>query len=546
MDAFGWESFLRQWSQEILASMEDEEKQRLPPEVLESGWLGYPGATEAQIARVEARLQIILPPSYREFLQVTNGWRQTAKRADTFNHRLWSTEDIDQFAVRHPQWVKSFSEQTETVDTTFGDEFQEWDDQWQCVGVPEHEYFVYGEEQDPRKLRFEYLKTAIEISDVGFDSIYLLNPQVITSEGEWEAWFLADYLSGADRYCSFWEMMEAEYQNYLEFREIAEKEARSAVLRSTSANFEPDTANTYHSELNLESTGACPTTRIDTPPQPAAESDSSSNTWQSLERLTVELQARPVDGQVEYRTVVNSENRSQAQVWPGLKPHKFWLWLQQTVAEVRAPHLCYSEPATVLDISTGSGISTNDEFPPSTRLPNPSEFSSKNTQPTPGNNSVSGNNSVEIPRSPASPLLADLQIEQLVLRQETSYQAAQIVVTHSTVSEQSKQTKVESLISQHPLSIEITFHLVNQETVDPTSEVSFYTAQVYVQNRMTHQRAVLGITQPSPLENGRLIYTTTLLGKMLDPGMYRLQVITTLSGGMTALSSFEVPLLNVV
>ena len=51
---------------------------------------------------------------------------------------------------------------------------------------------------------------------MGLDSIYLLNPQVVTAAGEWEAWFLADYLGGADRYPSFQALMEAEYQNFLD------------------------------------------------------------------------------------------------------------------------------------------------------------------------------------------------------------------------------------------------------------------------------------------------------------------------------------------
>ena len=61
----------------------------------------------------------------------------------------------------------------------------------------------------------EYLQTALEISDVGDAGIYLLNPQVVTEEGEWETWFFANWLPGATRYRSFQELMEAEYQNFL-------------------------------------------------------------------------------------------------------------------------------------------------------------------------------------------------------------------------------------------------------------------------------------------------------------------------------------------
>ena len=74
---------------------------------------------------------------------------------------------------------------------------------------------MYGQEQDPITLRVEYLQTALQISDVGDSSIYLLNPQVVTEEGEWEAWFFANWLPGAARYRSFQELMKEEYRNFL-------------------------------------------------------------------------------------------------------------------------------------------------------------------------------------------------------------------------------------------------------------------------------------------------------------------------------------------
>ncbi|GAB4199138.1 MAG: hypothetical protein Fur006_49540 [Coleofasciculaceae cyanobacterium] len=57
MNTFNWERFLKRWSQELLKSM-GEERFKLPLEVLQSGWLGYPGASEEQIACTEARLAI--------------------------------------------------------------------------------------------------------------------------------------------------------------------------------------------------------------------------------------------------------------------------------------------------------------------------------------------------------------------------------------------------------------------------------------------------------------------------------------------------------
>ncbi|HEY9606625.1 MAG TPA: SMI1/KNR4 family protein [Allocoleopsis sp.] len=208
MNAFNWERFLKRWSQELLESM-GQEREQVSSEVMRSGWLGYPGATEEQIARAEARLEATLPPSYREFLKVTNGWRQTTP----FIYKLWSTEEIEWFSIKRQEWLKAFVE-------PYSDAYEDYlVTQKRTPSIPDEEYFVYGDAQDCSKLRVEYLQTALEISDTGDSAIYLLNPQVMTEDGEWEAWFFGDWLPGADRYQSFREMMQAEYENFLELRD---------------------------------------------------------------------------------------------------------------------------------------------------------------------------------------------------------------------------------------------------------------------------------------------------------------------------------------
>ena len=77
-----------------------------------SGWLGYLGAKEEQIAAAEEHLGQRLPPSYRAFLQVSNGWRN----AGPFIDRLWSTEEVDWFVTRNQDWI----EQSLIYDTIFG------------------------------------------------------------------------------------------------------------------------------------------------------------------------------------------------------------------------------------------------------------------------------------------------------------------------------------------------------------------------------------------------------------------------------------------
>ena len=136
-----------------------------------------------------------LPPSYREFLAVSNGWRLTGN----FIWRIWSTEEIDWFRVRNAEWIEAYVDPIRGL----GD-----------LSLTDDEYLVYGETQDSVRFRVEYLESALEVSDIGDSAIFLLNPKVVTPDGEWEAWFFGNWLPGANRYRSFAELMEAEYQSF--------------------------------------------------------------------------------------------------------------------------------------------------------------------------------------------------------------------------------------------------------------------------------------------------------------------------------------------
>src|SRR4051812_22474426 len=95
MATFNWKDLMIRWNQELLA--DEDIRAELPAEVIASGWLGSLGATEAQIAQLEEHLGTPLPPSYRQFLQFSNGWRDTGH----FIPAIWSTEEIEWFAVRN-------------------------------------------------------------------------------------------------------------------------------------------------------------------------------------------------------------------------------------------------------------------------------------------------------------------------------------------------------------------------------------------------------------------------------------------------------------
>lgn len=190
-----WEGFLAQWNQELLAYA-DSEGIDLPPDVQESGWLGYPGASAGQIDAAQARLGRTLPPSYRAFLTVTNGWRQPGM----FIERLWPVEAVGWHYDLYPQRVESW---------LFGAGMA-----GDLPAIPDEEYLTYGDGQVSEAIREEYLKTALQISDYGDEEVYLLNPAVVTPEGEWEAWFFASWIPGAYRHPSFRAMMQAEYRSF--------------------------------------------------------------------------------------------------------------------------------------------------------------------------------------------------------------------------------------------------------------------------------------------------------------------------------------------
>jgi hypothetical protein len=134
----------------------------LGQEVIASGWLGYEGATEDQIAGLEGRLGRSLPPSYRAFLTVSNGFRMPGGQIE----RLLSTDEVDWFRVRNPGLVEAWTvdDLTDTL--------------------------------------------AVSMQDIDHNVAYLLDPNTVSADGEWVALYL-DCWSHCASYPSFWELMQA-------------------------------------------------------------------------------------------------------------------------------------------------------------------------------------------------------------------------------------------------------------------------------------------------------------------------------------------------
>jgi hypothetical protein len=193
-----WRSFLRNFSKALLA--DEDIRSKAPPEVVESCWLGFEAASELDIQQAEARLGVRLPPSYRSFLRVSNGWRHVSHFID----RLLPTFEIRWFSENNQDWIDAY------VGPSRGLPY-----------LSDEEYLVYGDGQDPCKFRVEYLQTTLEISGVGDSAVYLLNPHTITPDGEWEAWSFANWYPGAYRFRSFADLLERDYKSLLHAARLA-------------------------------------------------------------------------------------------------------------------------------------------------------------------------------------------------------------------------------------------------------------------------------------------------------------------------------------
>jgi hypothetical protein len=138
-----------------------------------------------------------LPPSYREFLAITNGWRRTTRFID----RLWSVEEVEWFPVRHQEWIDDWRQGEEAYERSQGTT---------ATGSP----------SAAADRLLDELASVLDISDVGDVAVYVLNPTVVTMpESEWEAWFFSNWNPGAVRYRSFWDLMLAEHDTFLRLRQ---------------------------------------------------------------------------------------------------------------------------------------------------------------------------------------------------------------------------------------------------------------------------------------------------------------------------------------
>ena len=181
-----WMMILSRLNSILLRS--DEWRGNLTQEALSSGWCGQLPALESEILDRERRLGVTLPPSYRSFLSISNGWRPFS----SFIERLLPVEEIEQYRTANPEDLALLQEC-----------YQEYD-------VSDEDYLDYETPEHMVALRHRYYPESLLIGkkwDGGGGEFILLNPHIVSSDGEWEAIFFANWIPGNQRYRSFWDLV---------------------------------------------------------------------------------------------------------------------------------------------------------------------------------------------------------------------------------------------------------------------------------------------------------------------------------------------------
>ncbi|GAA4603291.1 hypothetical protein GCM10023195_10750 [Actinoallomurus liliacearum] len=172
-----WRPWLTRWSEEWIGCTDPGE---LDPEVIRDGWLGFAPASPEAVAAAEERLETDLPPSYREFLLTTDGWRD----AGCFVWRMSDTSTLG--------WVRDLE--------PFWQDWEEPDDEESdAEGGPISRGLLISQETDA--------------------GILFLDPGDVDESGEWAAYSLFSWRAEPPtRFPSFIALMESLYAEFHEMR----------------------------------------------------------------------------------------------------------------------------------------------------------------------------------------------------------------------------------------------------------------------------------------------------------------------------------------
>ncbi|MFJ5228655.1 SMI1/KNR4 family protein [Kitasatospora sp. NPDC088391] len=234
MDRVEWRAFLELWSAEWIAAHDPERQDPLDPAVVREGWLGFAPASEAAITAAEARLGHRLPPSLREFLLVTDGWRD----AGASIYRLAGPAGLDWLRDTPDRgWITAREQAAdgtaagllgglldgvadgvldEVVDGVL-DGMVEGAADGTSLGTTDGTTggTTDGTTDGGSAVEARMLARSLRVSLSGDAAVVVLDPQDVAPDGEWAAHWLASWSgSGPERFGSFGELMRAQWRTF--------------------------------------------------------------------------------------------------------------------------------------------------------------------------------------------------------------------------------------------------------------------------------------------------------------------------------------------
>ena len=164
-----WRLYLAEYSVEVLESADEDEDLEISDQQRANRWLGFDGAEADRLTELERRLGIGLPPSYRAFLAVSDGWLHLGPF-------LWTMRTTGEVG-----WVR--------------------DTDLHLHGILQHEQDELAGLAD----------RALLISKEGDVQYWVLDSGDVSADGEWAAYTWSSWYPGlSDRFESFAALVDDE------------------------------------------------------------------------------------------------------------------------------------------------------------------------------------------------------------------------------------------------------------------------------------------------------------------------------------------------
>ena len=208
-----WRELLTEMNRLVLACELQEE---LAPEVLARGWLGEPPATEDAIAAAELRLGLTLPPSFKSFYRVANGWywphpevrmilpvERIQRLGDSNNENVAAY--LDGYL-----WQGYYMDHGKEVAERLGQ------DAASRLGIEAAAALLDAD--DPMRNIAAMVEISLEEPPMS-EALILLDPTTVAHDGEMQTAFSSSWTVGLPSNGTFWEFMKSGRDALVRFEE---------------------------------------------------------------------------------------------------------------------------------------------------------------------------------------------------------------------------------------------------------------------------------------------------------------------------------------